>query len=273
MATRSADSRRSTLSDITASLNTALTHPISTATVARRLHEQGIHARAPTAVPLTTSKNRSERVKWARTHLKWTLEQWKKILWSDESRVALDGPDGGAKIWRRKHEVMHPDCLSPTAQHTAGVMVWGCANWHGLGPLVFLDGPITGEVYSELLEVHVYPTMLVMFDEVDLGIFQQDNAGAHKSGLALQKLEDLDIETLDWPARSPDLSPIENLWRALKHRLRKRPRFETVVKLRTALEEEWAAMAADPASWRPFFENLNERLNAVIKSHGYPIRQ
>ena len=272
MATRSADNRRVTLSNITASLNSALTSPISVSTAARRLYEQGIHARVPSSVPLTSTENRAERVKWARDHLKWTLADWKKILWSDESRVAKDGPDGGIKVWRRKHEAMHPDCLAPTAQHTPGVIVWGCASWHGLGPLVFLDGSINQHSYSELLETHVYPTMLVMFEEPEGGIFQQDNAPAHKSRTALTKLEELDIDVLEWPARSPDLSPIENVWRTLKFRLRKRPRPQKTANLRTALEEEWATIAADTACWRPFFENIHERLLAVIKSHGYPIK-
>ena len=52
-----------------------------------------------------------------------------------------------------------------------------------------------------------------------MGIFQQDNAPCHKSKYDMGILHDVAPELLDWPAKSPDLSPIEQLWNHLKKKL------------------------------------------------------
>ncbi|GFT33789.1 transposable element Tcb2 transposase [Trichonephila clavipes] len=74
-------------------------------------------------------------------------------------------------------------------------------------------------------------------------LFMDDNAPCHGTVAAEQLLESEDIERLDWPARSPDLSPIEHVWDFLGRRLvaRTLPPV-TIRELRLALQDEWAAM-------------------------------
>ena len=115
-------------------------------------------------------------MRWAREHSKWSGMDWRAVLWSDESRASLEGPDGAVKIWRKKHERFNPDCLVQKPHHPKGIMVWGCFSWYGLGPLIIIEGMITGATYSKLLEAHVMPTMLVMFDGMETAYFQHDNA-------------------------------------------------------------------------------------------------
>ena len=115
--------------------------------------------------------------------------------------------------------------------------------------------------------------MLAMYEDIESGIFQQDNASAHTCARAMQKLDELGIRTLDWPAHSPDLSPIENIWRALKYRLRNlQNRPKTVAQLRTIIEEQWAELATDVNDWRKFMESMSTRITQVKKSRGYPIK-
>ncbi|GFX75388.1 transposable element Tcb2 transposase [Trichonephila clavipes] len=74
-------------------------------------------------------------------------------------------------------------------------------------------------------------------------LFMDDNAPCHRTVAAEQLLESEDIERMDWPARSPDLNPIEHVWEFLSRRLAARTLPPvTIRELRLALQDEWAAM-------------------------------
>ncbi|GFT04719.1 transposable element Tcb1 transposase [Trichonephila clavipes] len=74
-------------------------------------------------------------------------------------------------------------------------------------------------------------------------LFMDDNAPCHRTVAAEQLLESEDFERMDWPARSPDLNPIEHVWDFLGRRLAARTLPPvTIRELRLALQYEWAAM-------------------------------
>ncbi|GFY05940.1 transposable element Tc3 transposase [Trichonephila clavipes] len=74
-------------------------------------------------------------------------------------------------------------------------------------------------------------------------LFMDDNATCHRTVAAEQLLESEDIELMDWPARSPDLNPIEHVWDFLSRRLAARTLPPvTIRELPLALQDEWAAM-------------------------------
>ncbi|GFW90608.1 transposable element Tcb1 transposase [Trichonephila clavipes] len=74
-------------------------------------------------------------------------------------------------------------------------------------------------------------------------LFMDDNAPCHRTVAAEQLLESEDIERMDWPARSPDLNPIEHVWDFLGRRLAAHTLPPvTIRELRLALQDEWAAM-------------------------------
>ena len=89
-------------------------------------------------------------------------------------------------------------------------MFWGCFTWHGLGPIVPLKGSVTGQTHAQVINDYVVPTLHKYFP-CGNGIFQEDNAAPHCSKVAMAARKDADVKTLDWPAQSPDLNPIENL--------------------------------------------------------------
>ena len=75
---------------ISASLSSSNRH-ISTSTVQRRLHETDLHGRIAAKKPLLKDTNNKKRVVWVKKHEQWTLDRWKSVLWSDESKFEIFG--------------------------------------------------------------------------------------------------------------------------------------------------------------------------------------
>ncbi len=138
---------------------------------------------------------------------------------------------------RTKEEKDHPDCYQQQVQKPGSVMVWGCVSALGKGNLHFCDGTINAEKYIEILEHNMLPSRRHLFQGRPC-IFQQDNAKPHSAHITKSWLRRKRVQVLDWPACSPDLSPIENVWRILKRKMRQR-RPRTVSHLKTCLQEEW----------------------------------
>ncbi|GFY33269.1 HTH_Tnp_Tc3_2 domain-containing protein [Trichonephila clavipes] len=75
-----------TLAQITTQLNDGT---VSKGTQQRSLPRMGFGSRRPMRVPLLNARNRGARLAWARKHKEWSMEDWKRVAWSDESRFRL----------------------------------------------------------------------------------------------------------------------------------------------------------------------------------------
>ena len=75
---------------------------ISRDTVRRRLLERDLQAHYAYRGNVLTAERRRNRELWCQRHLRWTQQQWKQVLFTDESRFCLDMPDRRAKVWRRR---------------------------------------------------------------------------------------------------------------------------------------------------------------------------
>ncbi|GFU02686.1 transposable element Tcb1 transposase [Trichonephila clavipes] len=97
-----------------------------------------------------------------------------------------------------------------------GIMVWGGIGYHSRSPLVLIVGTLISQrSISKVLE----PVVLPYLQGLTTAIFQQDNARPHVTRIVQRFFVDHQIELLLWPARSPDLSPIENMWSMVAQRL------------------------------------------------------
>jgi len=91
--------------------------------------------------------NRKKRLHFARAHQNWTVEDWKNVAWSVESRFLLRHSDGSFRIWCKQNENMDPSCLVTTVQAGGGVMVRGMFSWHTLVPLVPIGHSLNATAY------------------------------------------------------------------------------------------------------------------------------
>ncbi|GFS48294.1 transposable element Tcb1 transposase [Trichonephila clavipes] len=101
-----------------------------------------------------------------------------------------------------------------------GIMVWGGIGYHSCTPLVRIAGTLNSQRYIyEVLE----PVVLPYLQGLATAIFQQDNARPHVARIVQRFFVNHHIKLLPWLARSPDLSPIENMWSMVAQRLTQLP--------------------------------------------------
>ncbi|GFX60746.1 transposable element Tcb2 transposase [Trichonephila clavipes] len=235
--------RRQTAGEIARHTTQATGRPISRFTVARRLHCCSLFARRPVqCVPLTPA-HRRRRSLWCREHRNWRDNEWGRILFTDESRFSLSSDSHRILIWRQRGSRNHPSNIIERDRYGGrGVLVWGGIMLGSRTDLHIFDVvSVNGTRYcNEILLPYV------RFFRGAMGLqflFMDDNAACHRTVAAEQLLESEDIERMDWPARSPDLNPIEHVWDFLGRRLAARTLPPvTIRELRLALQDEWTAM-------------------------------
>ncbi|GFS47903.1 transposable element Tcb2 transposase [Trichonephila clavipes] len=181
-------------------------------TVASRLRGGGLYARRPVVCVPLTRQHRTACLQWWREHHNWTEHDWACVLFSDESRFSLSSDCRRQLIWRESGTAYRPENIQEKDRYpTCSIMVWAGIMINGRTRLhVVANGTMTGQRY---------------IDEVLLPHDCLDSEG---------------IQRLVWPARSPDLNPIENVWDALGKQVAGRNYPPTNKNtLFRALTEEW----------------------------------
>ncbi len=240
----------------------------SRATTHRRVKEFDYSCRSPLVKPLLNHRQRQRRLTWAKEKKNWTVAQWSKVLFSDESKFCISFANQGPRVWRKGGEAHSPRCMKSSVKFPQSVMIWAAMSSAGVGPLCFLKTNVTAPVYQEILEHFMLPSADQLFKDADF-IFQQDLAPAHTAKSTKSWFNDHGVTVLDWPANSPDLNPIENLWGIVKRKMRnKRPKNPD--ELKSTVKETWASIP--PQQCHKLITSMPRRIEAVIKAKGAPTK-
>ncbi|EKJ68815.1 hypothetical protein FPSE_11007 [Fusarium pseudograminearum CS3096] len=125
--------REKTCADIAGDLS-AIGLEVSASTVYRMLVSEGFRKTKPTRKPGLTQRMREERLAWCLARQDWTLEDWKSVIWSDETSVILLHRRGSYRVWRRPDERFLRSCIRERWKGSMEFMFWAAFSYDKKGP-------------------------------------------------------------------------------------------------------------------------------------------
>ncbi len=256
--------RNATVMEITTWAQEYFQKKLSVNTIHRAIRRCRLKLYRSKKKPYLNMIQKRRRFLWAKAHLKWTVAKWKTVLWSDESKFEVLFGKLGRHVIRTKEDKDNPSCYQRSVQKPASLMVWGCMSACGMGSLHIWKGTINAERYIQVLEQHMLPSRRRLFQGRPC-IFQHDNARPHTASITTSWLRRRRIRVLKWPACSPDLSLIENIWHIIKRKMRQR-RPKTVEQLEACIRQEWDNIPIPKLE--QLVSSVPRRLQTVIKRRG-----
>ncbi|KAF8701453.1 Transposase, partial [Rhizoctonia solani] len=248
--------------------------PTTLCLVAQELSStNGVPVSSPTPKkPAMTKEHIKACYEFAMAHQHWKIADWKRVQWSDETKINRFGSDGHCYAYKRVGQAPQPHQIIKTHKHEGGhIMIWACMRWEGPGFMCKIDRSLTKELYVEILEDEFKQTLEYYGLDMEKVIFMQDNASSHKAHIVQDWFQENGLEAFEWPANSPDLNPVENLWDQIKRELYS---YETpatgMLELWERVQEIWYKVSAQKC--QDLMESMSRRIWACIKAKGGPTR-
>jgi transposase len=220
--------------------------------------------------PFINAAQHKKRLDWAKEHCRLTMVDWERVIWTDESSVEIGKESRQCLVWRRPGERYREECLVPTFKSgRQSLMVWGCISYGRRGPLVRIPSDRRkGIDYVQLvLSGPLWEFYVERTDEMGAAVVMEDGAPIHRSKVAQDFRVQNSMETLPHPPQSPDLNPIEHVWKRLKIMVNKRLTCsKNTEELWIALQEEWVKI--DIEFINSLIESMPRCVQAVYGSNG-----
>jgi len=262
LAEASKANRRATMTEIAHSLP----FPISKPTARKALASKGIRSRIAAKKPFLSERHTKARLEFALAHKEWTTEDWKRVVWTDESTFEIGKYSRQPRVLRAVGEKYIKECLAPTFKSgRTSLMIWGAISYNKKSEIVFMDkNRRTGTDY---IEVVCDGPLKAMMSSIPGAILMEDGAPVHRTIKAKEWKQQNSIVALKWPAQSPDLNPIENVWKLMKDYVQRRnPPVKTIDDMKNTLIEFWRDV--DINNINKLICSVPDRIASVIENQG-----
>lgn len=248
---------------------------LSTNTVRKYMRGCGFFRYKARKKPYLTIKHKAYRLVWARRHKDWTVKDWGRVVWTDEATFETGLDTRSCFVSRRKGTAFEARYLKPTFKSGRSTIgIWGGITLKKKGPMLILTKGrrMNSEIYiNEVLEPIGLPFFKKCYAEDSGMIWMDDGAAYHTSKKVLGWGESNGLNRMDWPAQSPDLNPIENLWRIIKIRVSaRRHQIHTIEAMEQAIREEWGLLKAK--DYKRCIESMPKRIRLIIQAKGGAIK-
>lgn len=236
----------------------------SARTVRRRLDEVNLFGRVAREADSYDQRTLTLRLSFARGFLHFTEADWDTVIFSDEVHFCLGHP-GQVWVQRPPGRAYDPQYCKPPEEPAYTVTLWGCFCAKGMGAGRIFLGELNSWLYRDILEHHLKPSYQRFFPR-GLWRFQQDNASPHYTAEVNTWMHNHGVHIMEFPPRSPDLNPIENVWHVLKYRVEHRnPR--TGEELEQFLGEEYEAIREEECT--TLAHSMPARMQQCIEYQGH----
>jgi len=234
----------------------AAKHDQSHSVIHRLLTDKGYQFKKVRREPNLNEEDAEDRINYCDFMLENHGERIYNTFFSDEMGIKLSEAYP-SHVWTRG--IGAP--IKKSVDEDLKLNCWGAISINGATSLDIYEYNLDQHEYQRILEEHI-PEMEEIFP--DGFLFQDDNHPSHRA--IRSWMEEKGLERVDFPSYSPDLTPIENLWHALKTSVqRDQPRSEqTLVR---SLKTNWEILTT-PENLRPYFEGLHTRYFECFEEKG-----
>ncbi|KAI7942321.1 hypothetical protein MJO28_012348 [Puccinia striiformis f. sp. tritici] len=207
----------------------------------KRIRNLGYNSCVAVKKPYVNNKQKKNRLRFAREHSSWTVADWERVIWSDESSFEIGKNSELVRVWRTKQQKYNLECLEPTFKSgRSSTMVGGAFFGITKTPLVFIP-----------------PGQRKAAD------FIRNLSAKFRAEAKIDKIP-------KWPSQSPDLNPIENVWKVLKTNVQNFYHPRSVDEMHEALRQAWDDFPS--STLIHIIDSMPGRMQAVIEAEGGPTR-
>jgi transposase len=240
--------------------------PVSPRTIRRELNDAGLFSHIQSTEHAFTEFDIQRRLAFSNEYMHHNEAWWSRVFFSDETHFYL-GHHGRIHVQCPIGASHQEEYVRKEKQLKGKCSIWGCISSEGLGYAEIYVGSLNATKYKDILRHNLIPTFRQYFPDGPW-LFQQDNASWHVTPDLITYLHEKGVTFIEWPAWSPDLNPIENLWNDMKRRVYNRLP-QTMEQMEQFIKEEWHA--SDPTFLSRICRSMPDRLQLVLDNQGHKI--